>query len=184
MGKQSRETDILELFYNYPTKHWHFGEIKEHVPIADNKVSRWLKSFTKSGLVKRHKPRGSMPYYTSDYENPEYQNRKRLYALQKLHQTGLLNHLSSLKKAESVILFGSMTRWDWYKESDVDVFIYGDPEGLEIAEFELKLHREIQLFICKDREGLKKFGKGLIRNIIKGDLIKGSLDFIEVDLNA
>ena len=75
-------------------------------------------------------------------------------------------------------------RSDWSKESDVDVFIYGDPQGLKIATYELKLEREIQLFICRDKTDLQKLGVGLIKNIIKGNLIKGDLDFIKVELNA
>ncbi|MBS3159135.1 hypothetical protein J4206_07665 [Candidatus Woesearchaeota archaeon] len=50
----------------------------------------------------------------------------------------------------------------------------------KIAEYELKLHRDIQLFICKDKEELAKLGSGFVRNIIKGNLIKGELDFIKV----
>ena len=51
-------------------------------------------------------------------------------------------------------------------------------------EYELKLHKEIQVFICHNKDELNKFGAGFIRNIIKGELLKGDLDFIEVGLNA
>ncbi|GAJ19589.1 unnamed protein product, partial [marine sediment metagenome] len=33
-------------------------------------------------------------------------------------------------------------------------------------------------------EELSKLGGGLIRNIIKGNLLKGNLDFVEVAVNA
>jgi len=94
------------------------------------------------------------------------------------------DHLLDLKNAKTVILFGSFMRSDWYKNSDLDVFIYGNPEGLKIAEYESKLHREIQLFICQNKKDLNKFGTGLIRNIIKGNIIKGDIDFLEVNVNA
>ncbi|MEK7072331.1 MAG: hypothetical protein AAB969_02065 [Patescibacteria group bacterium] len=69
-------------------------------------------------------------------------------------------------------------------DSDIDLFIYGDPEGLKVVNYELKLQREIQVFVCKDDIDLKKFGVGLIRNIIKGNIIKGNLDFVRIELNA
>ena len=181
---KSKETEILELFFENPTKEWHFEEILKEAKIVRSKADRWLKKFIKDKLIKRVKVKGEMPYYISDYESAAYKNKKKLFALNKLHQIGLLNHLLDLKNAKTVILFGSFMRSDWYKNSDLDVFIYGNPEGLKIAEYESKLHREIQLFICQNKKDLNKFGTGLIRNIIKGNIIKGDIDFLEVNVNA
>ncbi|MDO8740598.1 MAG: nucleotidyltransferase domain-containing protein [Candidatus Woesearchaeota archaeon] len=181
---KSKEDHVLELFFENPTKEWHFEEILKEAKLARSKADRWLKQFTKEKLVKRVKERGKMPYYTGNYESPAYKNRKKLFALNKLYDSGFLNHLSSLRKAKTVILFGSFARSDWYKNSDIDLFIYGDPEGLKIGNYEMKLSRNIQLFICHNQQELHKFGLGLIRNIIKGNLIKGDMDFVKVGINA
>lgn len=183
MGRPSKEQDVLELFLDYPSKHWHFNEIKKHVPLPDNKISKWLKEFIKKDLIKRIKKRGKMPYYLADYESPKYRNTKKIFALTKFHKVGLLNHLSSLKKAKTIILFGSMSRWDWYKESDIDLFIYGNPKGLDLGKYQFKLHREFQLFIGKTETDLKRFGPGLLKSIIKGINVKGELP-IEIIKNA
>jgi len=181
---ESKEKKVMELFFENPTREWHFEEIVKEAKIARSKANRWLKKFIKDKLIRRIKKKGKMPYYIGDYDSSEYKNKKRIFALNRLYESGLLNHLDSLQKAKTIILFGSFSRSDWYKNSDVDIFIYGSPEGLKIADYELKLHRGIQLFICKDKEELTKLGDGLIRNIIKGSLIKGNLDFIEVGVNA
>ncbi len=181
---ESKERKIVELFFENPTREWHFEEIVEEAKIARSKANNWLKKFVKNNLIKRIKKRNKMPYYIGSCNSPEYKNRKRIFALNKLYESGLLNHLCSLKKVKTIILFGSFSRSDWYKNSDIDIFIYGNPGGLKIVNYELKLHRDIQLFICQDKKGLIKMGDGLIRNIIKGDLIKGNLDFIKVDINA
>ena len=181
---QSKEKKVIELFFENPTREWHFEEAVKEAKIARSKANSWLKKFIKNGLVKRVKAKGKMPYYISNYTSSEYKNKKRIFALNKLYEIGLLNHLDSLQKAKTIILFGSFSRSDWYKNSDIDIFIYGDPEGLKIANYELKLHKDIQLFICQNKKELAKLGGGLIRNIIKGDIIKGNLDFIEVGINA
>ena len=181
---ESKEEDIIELFYEEPTKEWHFEEIVKKAKITRSKADRWLKRFIKEGLIKRIKERNRMPYYTADFENPSYRNKKKLFALNRLYDCGLLNHLSSLKKARTVIIFGSLVRSDWYKDSDIDIFIYGNPEGLKTADYETKLHREIQLFICHNKKELDKFGEGLIKNIIRGIIIKGDIDFVKVGINA
>ncbi len=181
---KSKEQKVLELFFNLPTKHWHFEEIVKEARIARSKADSWLKKLVKEKIIKKIKIKSRMPYYLGNYESSEYKSRKRLYAWYKLYESGLLNHLYSLKKAKAVILFGSFSRSDWYQNSDIDLFIYGNPQGLKIADYELKLHREIQLFICKNYQELSKLGPGLIRNIIKGSLITGNLDFVKVKVNA
>jgi predicted nucleotidyltransferase len=181
---KSKEDKVLEIFFENPTKEWHFEDIVQSARIARSKADGWLKKFTKEGLVQRIKEKGKMPYYISDHESAAYKNRKKLFALEKLYASGLLNHLGSLQKARAVILFGSFVRSDWYKESDIDLFIYGDPEGLKIASYERKLGRDIQLFICSSKKELLAMGEGLIRNIIKGNLIKGDIEFVKVKINA
>lgn len=181
---KSKENKIIEIFFENPTKEWHFEEIIKKTKLARSKADNWLKRFIKSRLIKRIKIKGKMPYYISNYESSEYKNKKKIFALNRLYESGLLNHLTSLKKAKTIILFGSFARSDWYKKSDIDIFIYGDPEGLKIADYELKLHRDLQVFICQEKKELSKLGKDLIRNIIKGNLIKGNLDFIKVEINA
>ena len=170
---KSKEQSILELFFNNPAKEWHFEDILKHTKLSRSKADKWLKVLVKSHIVKKVKPKAKMPYYTSNYEDPNYQNKKTIYALNALYDSGFLNHLKSLPKAETVILFGSYSRWDWHSESDIDLFVYGDSEGLEIEKYEARLKRNIQLFACKNEAELKKFGPELLRNILRGNVIKG-----------
>ena len=181
---QSKEDTLLELFFNNPTREWHFDELVKKAKISRGKIYQWLMRFRKDGLITRFKPKEKMPYYVSNYESPKYKNRKKLFAFEKMYESGFLEHLSSLNRAESVIIFGSFSRSDWYENSDIDLFIYGSSEGLKIVPYELRLRREIQVFVCKDAGDLNKFGAGLVRNIIKGNLIKGNLDFVRIESNA
>ncbi|MBU0979284.1 MAG: nucleotidyltransferase domain-containing protein [Nanoarchaeota archaeon] len=181
---KSKEDDVLRLFFNSPTRHWHFEEILDEAGITRSKADRWLKDFSRRKLIKRVKRKGSMPYYVGNHHSSRYRNMKRIFSLNMLNESGLLDHLSSLDKARTVILFGSLSRWDWHAGSDIDVFLYGNPEGLRLGKYEMKLHRDIQLFVCRDRKALSELGEGLIKNIIKGDLIKGDLGFIEVGVRG
>ncbi len=184
MGSESKENKVLELFFNNPTKQWHFETVLEKSGVSRSKASKWLAKFSREGIIKRIKPSKAMPYYLSDFENPAYQNCKKVYALEQFYSTGFLNHLSTLPRAKTVIVFGSFSRWDWHEGSDIDIFIYGDAEGFEVGKFELTLNREIQLFECPNIEELKKYGEGLITNILKGHIIKGNIDFVKVMINA
>ena len=175
---------ILELFFNEPTKHFHFEEILTEVGISRPQANSWLKSFIKSGLIKKIKLKGKMPYYVASYESSIYQNKKRLYALNLLDKSGFLEHLSSLKKAELIIVFGSFSRSDWYKDSDIDIFIYGNSGGMDKVLLRRKMKRDIQAFVCKDKRELKKYNKELLMNIVEGYKVKGDLEQIGVKIDA
>ena len=181
---KAKDELILELFYNNPTKHWHFEELIKKAKISRPQLNNWLKKFLKEKLIKKPKPKDKMPYYVANYENPDYQNKKRLFILNKLNDSGFLKHLSELPKAKTIILFGSLSRWDWYKDSDIDLFILGNSEGLKEGEFSKKLHRDIQIFSYKTKRELEKLNQGLLKNIIGGFKIKGNLDFLEVKPNV
>ncbi|MBR9683308.1 nucleotidyltransferase domain-containing protein [Candidatus Woesearchaeota archaeon] len=175
-----KEKKVLELFFNEPSKHWHFEMIIKAAKLSRPQASLWLKKFIKEGLIKKMKSKGKMPYYLGNHEHPNYQTKKRLFMLDEMSRSGFLQHLVTLPKASTVILFGSMSRWDWYAESDIDIFIYGDTEGMELGKYQFKLHREIQLFTAKTKKDFEKFGPGLLRNILEGYLVKGTLNFVEV----
>jgi predicted nucleotidyltransferase len=176
---KSKEDALLERFFNEPSRHWRFKELRS-VGLPDNKISRWLKRFVAEQLVQKIIPEGKLPYYVSRFEHPNYQTRKRLFMQQQLYASGFLNHLSSLKEARTVILFGSVARGDWHKGSDIDLFILGRDDDLEQAAFEQKLGREIQVFNCKNEKSLATFNNELLLSIVKGDIIKGDVDFLEV----
>ncbi len=166
---------IQELFYNHPTKQWHFEELMNSAHLSRAQTNEWLKKLMQESIIKRIKPHKKMPYYIAHYTHPHYQNSKRLYALGQLHASGLFDYLLTLDKAKAIILFGSFSRWDWYEKSDVDIFIYGDIETVSVGRFMPKLKREIQLFPSKNNDDLQKMGPALLKNIINGIIIKGTL---------
>jgi predicted nucleotidyltransferase len=180
---ESKGDKVLYLFFNEPTRQWHFEEILKEAKIARSKADKWLKRFISDGSIKRVKEQGRMPYYMGAYDTPQYRSSKRIFGLKMLHESGLLSHLMSIE-ARCVILFGSFTRSDWFSGSDIDIFILGNPEELHVSEYELKLHREIQIFDCHDRKDLDIFSEGLLKNIISGIIIKGRLEFVNVHVSS
>lgn len=169
----SKET-IKEFFFNYPSKHWHFEQLMKESKLSRAQTNEWLKKLKKQGLIKRIKPKGKMPYYVARHDNPHYRNTKQVYAFTTLYKSGLLDYLCSLENVKTIILFGSFVRGDWYKDSDIDIFIYGESD-LSLGKYLSKLKREIQVFSGKDEKDLKKFGAPLLKNIIKGVTLKGDI---------
>ncbi len=182
MASESKENNVLKLILeNSPTRQWHFEEIVKQAKVTRAVANKWLRKYCEEGLLKRIKEKGRFPFFTAGSNNPVYQAKKRLYALEQLYQSGLIAQLINLKNAKTIILFGSIAKGDWYKESDIDIFIYGSSEGLEKEKYEKKLRKSIELHVFESRKEIKEVKTGLINNVINGYLIKGQVqDFAEM----
>ncbi|MDP3639701.1 MAG: nucleotidyltransferase domain-containing protein [Nanoarchaeota archaeon] len=170
-----KKETMKELFFNEPAKQWHFEQLRKSSGLSRAQTNAWLKKLHNEQLITRIKPRKKMPYFIANHTAVHYRNAKKLFALTKLYESGLLDYLSSLEKAKTVILFGSFSRGDWYKESDIDLFLYGDIDQLGLGPYLSKLQREIQIFSGKQEEDLRQLGAPLLRNILKGMVLKGDI---------
>ena len=181
MGKPPKECDVLELFLNEPTKHWHFKDVVKQARISEDRANYWLIKLMKEDIINHVKPRGKMPYFIAKYEHPNYENKKKLYALNRMFEAGLLSRLQSLKNAKAVVIFGSFARGDWNEDSDIDVFIYGDPEELKFGAIWKGLGRAVEIHTAKTKKVLSGIRPGLLKIVVKGYFVKGNVhDIAEV----
>ena len=182
MATPSKEENVLKLILeNSPLKEWHFEEMGREAKVTKLAVNKWLKKYVSEGLLRYTKEKGKFPYYTVGTNNPIYYSLKRVYALEQFHKSGLIPKLLSLKTAKTIILFGSMIQGDWYKDSDIDIFIFGDILDFDKTVYELKLRKKIELHIFQNKKEIEEVKTGLIRNIINGYIIKGRIqDIAEV----
>jgi len=183
MPSPAKDRQLLELFLNEQTKHWHFNQLVKAAKISEPRALHWLKKWVKEGLIKHVKLEGRLPYFIANYDNPCYKIKKKLYALTCMYETGFLAFLQSLQKAKTVVIFGSFARSDWYTDSDIDVFIYGDLDQLKTVSWWEGLSREIQVHIFKSKEEIRSIRSGIMNNIVKGYFVKGSIhDLAEVSI--
>jgi predicted nucleotidyltransferase len=184
MASESKEGNLLMLILeNSPLRQWHFEELVKQSKLSRSVANKWLKKYCKQGLLNKIKEKNRFPYFTAGSNNQAYQSRKRIYALEQLEQSGLISHLASLPRAKAVILFGSFSSYDWQKDSDIDLFIYGSDKEFEQGKYELRLKREIQVHKASNEKELRKIDK-LLPYIISGDFIKGSIQDLGVEIHA
>lgn len=182
MASPSKEENVLKLILeNSPLKEWHFEEIVKEAKITKPVANKWLKKYTSEGLLKHIKEKGKFPHFTAGSNNFVYQSLKRVYALEQLHKSGLVPKLLSLKTAKTIILFGSIAKGDWYKNSDIDIFVLGDISNFNKNIYELKLRKHIELHIFQNKEEIENVQTGIIKNIVNGYVVKGRIqDVAEV----
>ncbi len=125
---------MLEVFFKDPFKEAHLREVVRLSKVSLTNVDNSLRLFVKEDMFKRREV-SNMVFFKPNLENEallkifeylEMEKRKDFYGknkkiarlLQKYSQTVV--DLSD-KKIQIVILFGSVARGDWTKDSDVDV---------------------------------------------------------------
>lgn len=182
MASPSKEEDVLKLILeNSPLRQWHFEEIVREAKVTKLVANKWLKKYVSQGLLKHIKEKGKFPHYTAGSNNPNYYSLKRIYALEQLQKSGLISKLLSLKKAKTVILFGSIIKGDWYKDSDIDIFVFGDISDFDKNIYEHKLKKNIELHAFHTKDEIDEVKTGLIKNVINGYILKGDIqDIVEV----
>jgi len=179
MASPSKEENILTLILeSSPLKEWHFEEMLRKAKVTKLVANKWLKKYVSEGLLKHIKEKGNFPHYTVGSNNPVYYSLKRIYALEQLHKIGLIPKLLSLKNAKTIILFGSIIKGDWYKDSDIDIFIYGDTLDFDKKIYEYKLNKNIELHVFHNKKEIEEVKTGLIKNIINGYVLKGQIQDI------
>lgn len=179
------EERIKELFFKETLRHWHFEALVSESGLSRERANHFLKKLFKEGFITRVKPKRKMPYYIANRDSLKFRLEKRFCGLKLLERSGLFEHLGSLDRVKTAIIFGSFSRGDWNPSSDVDLFIYGDIKYFDKGRFESNLKREIQLFNYQNFKKLKEeLDPKLLPNIIKGFNIKGTLEPFEVVLHA
>lgn len=174
---------IKSLFFSNTLKRWHFEDIVRTSKISRERVNHYLKLLLKQKFIIKIKPNKKMPYFIANKELESFRIEKRMNGLKLIQESGLFEHINSLKNVKTAMLFGSFARGDWNNSSDIDLFIYGNCKNFEKGLFELKTGREIQLFNYHNTKGIKKLDVKLIPNIVKGFNIKGSLEPFKVYIN-
>jgi len=176
MASPSKEEEILKLILeNSPLKEWHFNEIVKKSKVTKAVANKWLKKYVDQGILKRIKTKGNFPYFTVGSKNPNYISLKKLYAYKLLHESGLIPELMSEELANTIIIFGSFAKGDWYKDSDIDIFVLGKIPNIKRKVYEEKIGKRIEVHEFKNLNEIKKIKTGLINNVLNGLLVKGRI---------
>ena len=176
MASPSKEENVLKIILEHsPFKEWHFEEFVRNAHVTRAVANKWLNKYVRAGLLKKVARKGQFPVMTVGVNNHAYHSWKRWYAFQQIYASGLLSKLMSLQRAKTVVLFGSMIQGDWYADSDLDLFVYGNVDDFNKNEYERALGRHIELHLFETAKDLRDVASGLLNNVINGYCVKGNM---------
>ena len=143
--------------------------------ISPPTASKMLKEYKKKKLLKKEKEK-IYDFYYANKESELFKDLMILYWKQKLEKAGLIKEIENVFLNPVIYLFGSATKAELTKKSDIDIAIFTNFKNSEkirkinIKKIEKKIKRKIQLFYFKD---LKELDENLLKNILNGYKIKG-----------
>jgi predicted nucleotidyltransferase len=125
---------ILEVFFKDPFKEVHLREVVRLSGVSLSNVDNSMRLFVKEDMFKRREV-SNMVFFKPNLENEELlkifeylemEKRKNFYGKNKKIARLLQKYANDIidlsdKKIQIVILFGSVARGDWTKDSDVDL---------------------------------------------------------------
>lgn len=176
MLQKDNRYKILRVFFEDPSPigiGYQLREISRKVAVAPPSVKNYLNELEKNKLIKKIKHRiYNYPVYYANIENEEFKFLKKIDMIIKIKESGLIDHISESCMPDVIILFGSASKGEDLKESDIDLFVLSNKEKMNLLQFEKKLNKKINVFFSNDFNNLSK---ELKNNIINGVILKGYL---------
>ena len=167
---------LLEMFIKEPEREFHVRELAKLLKKSPTTISKHLKSYESKCLLISNKKLNHL-LFKANSESKKFVNRKLSFNLNSLYESGLIDYLiEEFNHPEAIVLFGSFSKAEDNKNSDIDLLIIS-PKKKEasIEKFEKKLNRKIQLFVHSqsELERIKNKNKELFNNWINGIVVHG-----------
>jgi len=162
---------IIEVFFEEPSKNFQIREISRLSKIAVTSVKKYLDELLKEKLLTKDK-KTLYPSYVANQENRIFKIYKQQLIVLRIYGSELIDFLNYELHPKCVILFGSMSKGEYDKNSDIDIFVQAEEKKINLTNFERKLKHDINIIFEDD---INKLSNELFNNIINGIKLYGYL---------
>ena len=179
MSKIIDNQSFLIYFFEDPNRWFHVREMARLLKLNPSTASKYLNQLYEGGFLTRKHERGHL-LFKPDNQNSNFKDAKIYHNIRSIRNSGLIEYLDKhLHYPETISIFGSYSKGDNDKKSDIDFFVISNgKKELNLDVFEKKLKAKIHLFIKTKNEfsHLQKENKNLANSIINGIVLKGYLE--------
>ena len=168
--------NIMKIFLEEPNREFNVREVARILRISPATVSKELKALAKKGLLKLRKER-IFHLYRANTEDDYYKDFKVFYNIRKIKDSGLVDALNKYYLKPVIVLFGSASRGEDVKSSDIDLVVISEKtdDFPMLKKFQQKIRKKIQLFQVKNIKELKN--KHLVNDVLNGIVLQGRLSW-------
>src|SRR3989338_6185472 len=156
---------ILELFIDFPTKDFSVRGIARHLKLSHATVLKYINDLEKLGLIKK-KEETLYPTYFANTQDQKYKFYKKNYLVSRIIGSRIVEYIQKECLPSSIILFGSGAKATFTEKSDIDIFVEAKESKLNLAKYEKKLNRKINILFEPNLNNLSKELKNNIINCV------------------
>ncbi len=160
----------LHIFFEDCYQRYGVREYARKMHISPPTASKILQIYEKESLLKKEKDRQYILYYANK-ESKEFILLSQVYWNIQLRK--VITYIETQTILPTLILFGSLSKGETKKDSDIDLALITLQKNINLIPFEKKLKRKIQLFSFSSITEIKN--KELANNIINGRILVGRL---------
>ncbi|MFA6047369.1 MAG: nucleotidyltransferase domain-containing protein [Parcubacteria group bacterium] len=169
--KSKTRQGIAKLLFSNEDKKFYLSEIARIVAASPGTAQRELEKMLKTGIIKSEMV-ASRRYYFANKQDPIFFDVQNIVRKTIGIEAGLESVVKKISNIEFAFIFGSYAKGDFGGNSDVDLFIIGNPDEDEliakISKIEKEIDREINYHIWGVAEFLKKIKKdSFLQNVTK-----------------
>lgn len=162
---------ILKEFLNDPLEEFGLRELSRIVNLSPASVKKHLTMLQNENLIKQT-TRKEKPIYIAARNTQNFKTMQKLSIIYQLEITNTLNYLQETLAPKAIILYGSHSKGDAIKSSDIDLFIIGKQTKTNLTKYENALNKPLHLIF---ENSLAKISPELKLNIINGIVLRGYL---------
>jgi len=177
MIRKTIKSKIQGYFFVNPTIKLRVRQIERIVKVPLPSVIRYSKELTEEKVLKRDNI-ANIITYSADRTSKQFLFEKKLFNLQQLVFSGVVDYLIEELSNPTIMVFGSYSKGEDIEESDIDIYVQThSTKEIKLEKYEKVLQRNIQLFTYKNIKLIKN--KELANNIVNGILLNGFLEVFE-----
>ncbi|MDO8517623.1 MAG: nucleotidyltransferase domain-containing protein [Nanoarchaeota archaeon] len=154
---------------------FYLRQISRKAGIAVTSTKTYLDELLKEGLIIKINE-GIYPSFKANRDNNLFKFYKKLNIVERIEVSGLIDYLSDSCLPNSIILFGSASKGEDIKNSDIDLFVQSKEKKLNLEKYEKLLNRKINLFF---EPNFFRLNKELKNNILNGIKLKGYIEVFD-----
>ncbi len=157
---------VLKEFFVYPTLQIHLRELSRRIDLSLPTILTATKSLLQEKLLIK-KENKVLTILQADRANIRFIRKKRVFNLETLYESGIVDYLSKEYNFATLILFGSFSKGEDIENSDIDLAIITENEkNLNLEKYEKYLKRKISIHEINIKQVSKEFKISLQNGIV------------------
>lgn len=147
---------VVRFFLENPYEEFYLRQLARKLGLSVFAIKKYADLLVNEGVIKEER-KANLRYFKININNLFVKQLKIAFNLNVLLKSGLIDFLKeNLANISSIVLFGSMSKGENDKNSDVDILVIGKEKYINLGEFEEKINRDITLHIFSWSEWNRK----------------------------